>query len=176
MALRKTVTIAVLIAVSIVLSIVESMISAFVFIIPGVKLGLANIVTLIVLYIYGPKEAGAVAFLRIVLVVLITPVAGGGLFSPASFMSFFGGMLAYGAMIGMHAFKRFSIVSVSVAGALFHMIGQIGAAIVVLQTEALVYYLPYMIILSVPTGVFTGLVGKKLVAVFRSRAAGDAEA
>jgi len=185
MALRKTVTIAVLIAGSIVLSIVESMISAFVFIIPGVKLGLANIVTLIVLYIYGPKEAGAVAFLRIVLVVLITPVAGGGLFSPvaggglfspASFMSFFGGMLAYGAMIGMHAFKRFSIVSVSVAGALFHMIGQIGAAIVVLQTEALVYYLPYMIILSVPTGVFTGLVGKKLVAVFRSRAAGDAEA
>jgi heptaprenyl diphosphate synthase len=175
MALRKTVTIAVLIAVSIVLSIVESMISAFVFIIPGVKLGLANIVTLIVLYIYGPKEAGVVAFLRIVLVVLISPV-GGGLFSPASFMSFAGGMLAYLAMILIRRVKSFSIVSVSVAGALFHMVGQIAAAIVVLDTAQLIYYLPYMILLSVPTGLFTGLVGKKLVAVFQTRAAGGDEA
>jgi len=168
MALRKTVTIAVLIAVSIVLSIVESMISTFVFIIPGVKLGLANIVTLIVLYIYGPKEAGIVAFLRIVLVALIF----GGLFSPASIMSFAGGTLAYLAMIAMKGVRRFSILSVSVAGALFHMVGQIGAAIFVLETAALIYYLPYMILLAVPTGVFTGLVGKKLVKVFQDRAAG----
>ncbi len=175
MALRKTVTLAVLIAVSIVLSIVESMISAFVFIIPGVKLGLANIVTLIVLYIYGPKEAGVVAFLRIILVILISPVAGGGLFSPASFMSFAGGALAYAAMLAMKGFRRFSILSVSVAGSLFHMVGQIGAAIVVLETAALIYYLPYMILLAVPTGVFTGLVGKKLVTVFENRAAGNIE-
>ncbi len=175
MALRKTVTIAVMIAVSIVLSIVESMISAFVFIIPGVKLGLANIVTLIILYLYGTKEAGIVAFLRIILVILITPVAGGGLFSPASFMSFAGGALAYGAMLLFKQFKGFSIVSVSVAGALMHMVGQIGAAIIVLETQALIYYLPYMILISVPTGVFTGLVGKKLIGVFQQRAAGNPE-
>ena len=175
MALRKLVTLAVLIAVSIVLSIVESMISTFVFIIPGVKLGLANIVTLLVLYAYGPKEAGVVQFLRIVLVILITPLDGGGLFSPASFMSFFGGLLAYLAMIGMKAFGRFTIVSVSVAGSLFHMVGQIGAAIVVLSTAPLVYYLPYMILLSVPTGIFTGLVGKKLVSIFEARAGGTGE-
>ncbi|HAQ56581.1 MAG TPA: heptaprenyl diphosphate synthase [Acholeplasmatales bacterium] len=174
MALRKTVTLAVLIAVSIVLSIVESMISTFVFIIPGVKLGLANIVTLIVLYIYGPKEAGIVAFLRIILVVLLSP-AGGGLFSPTSFMSFAGGTLAYVAMIAMKAFRRFSILSVSVAGSLFHMVGQIGAAIFVLETAALIYYLPYMILIAVPTGIFTGLVGKKLVTVFQNRASGNIE-
>jgi heptaprenyl diphosphate synthase len=170
------VTLAVLLAVSIVLSVVESAVSVFVFIIPGVKLGLANIVTLVVLYCYGPREAGIVAFLRIVLVVLVTPVAGGGLFSPASFMSLFGGMAAYLAMLAMYAFRRFSIVSVSVAGALFHMVGQIAAAIFVLETAALIYYLPYMVILSVPTGLFTGFIGKKLVDVFRARMSGETEA
>ncbi len=175
MARRTTVTIAVLIAVALVRSLVESMISAFVFIIPGVKLGLANIVTLIILYLYGAKEAAIVAFLRIVLVILITPVAGGGLFSPASFMSFSGGALAYGAMLLFKRLRGFSIVSVSVAGALMHMVGQIGAAIVVLESQALIYYLPYMILISVPTGVFTGLVGKKLIGVFRQRVAGNPE-
>jgi heptaprenyl diphosphate synthase len=160
MKLRKMVFLSIMISISIVVSIVEAQISTVLFIIPGVKLGLANIITLIVLYIYGKKDAFIVLMLRILLVALIYSAM------PAPLMSLAGGLCAFGTMILFQRFKNLSVISVSVAGALAHMVGQIAMAIFILQTELLILYLPYMMILSVPTGIFTGIVAKKLTQVF----------
>lgn len=162
MNLKKTIFIGILISISIVLSILESMISVSLFIIPGVKLGLANIITLIVLYIYGEKEAVIVVVIRILLVALISPVSTLISFS----LSISGGFFAVMTMILLKKIKVFSIIGVSVMGSLFHMVGQIVLAIIVLDTPTLIYYLPYMALLSIPTGIFTGFVGRKMVYIF----------
>jgi heptaprenyl diphosphate synthase len=165
MKLRKIIFLAIMISISIVLSIVESMISITIFIIPGVKLGLANIITLVVLYIYGGKEAFVVSIFRIFIVSLIYS----GLFTPTSMMSLAGGIIAYLTMVAIKQIPKLSIVSVSVMGALMHMVGQIGMAIIVLDTPTLIYYLPYMILISIPTGLLTGLVGRKMTDIFHNQ-------
>lgn len=159
--LKKTVFLGILVAVAIVVSIVEAQISTLLFIIPGVKLGLANIVTLIVLYLYGEKDAFLVLMIRILLVAILYSAM------PAPLLSLSGGLLSFAGMALLKRVKNLSVVSVSVAGALLHMIGQIGMAILVLSTPALLYYLPYMMVISVPTGILTGLVAKKLTDLFR---------
>jgi len=121
---------------------------------------LANIITLIILYIYGPKDAFIVLIIRILLVAIIYSAM------PAPLMSLAGGIFAYVTMVLMKKIKQLSVVSVSVAGSLMHMVGQILMAILVLATKELLLYLPYMIILSVPTGIFTGIVAKKLTLTF----------
>lgn len=138
------------------------MISISLFIIPGVKLGLANIITLIVLYIYGEKEAFIVVIIRILLVALISPVSTIISFS----LSISGGFFAIITMILLKKMKALSIIGVSVMGSLMHMVGQIMLAIFLLDTPTLIFYLPYMILLSIPTGIFTGFVGKKMVDIF----------
>ena len=150
----------ILVAVAIVVSIVEAQISTLLFIIPGVKLGLANIVTLIVLYLYGERDAFVVLMIRILLVALLYSAM------PAPLLSLAGGLLAFAGMALLKRVKNLSMISVSVAGALLHMVGQIVAAIFVLNTAELLYYLPYMMVISVPTGIFTGIVAKKLTALF----------
>lgn len=160
MKLRKMVFLGIMISISIVVSIIEAQISTVLFIIPGVKLGLANIITLIVLYIYGPKDAFIVLIIRILIVALIySPM-------PAPLLSLSGGLFAYVTMVLMKKIKQFSIISVSVSGALMHMVGQILMAIIVLSTKELLLYLPYMVLISIPTGIFTGIVAKKLTQIF----------
>jgi heptaprenyl diphosphate synthase len=160
MKLRKMVFLGIMVSVSIVVSIVEAQISTLLFIIPGVKLGLANIITLIVLYIYGEKDALIVLLIRILLVALIYSAM------PAPLLSLAGGVFAYIVMVLVKRIRKLSMISVSVSGALFHMIGQILMAIIVLATKELLLYLPYMMIISVPTGIFTGIVAQKLTAIF----------
>jgi heptaprenyl diphosphate synthase len=163
--LRKLIFIALMISAAIVLSIIESAISTAFFIIPGVKLGLANIITLVILYVYGAKDAAVVVLLRIFLVSLIYS----GLFTPPSLLSFAGGVFAVVTMVLIKKANRFSIIGVSVAGSLMHMVGQILMAMVVLETSALIYYLPYMLLLSVPAGIVTGLASKKLTHEYKKQ-------
>lgn len=165
--LRKLVFLAILVAASVVLSIVESLVSTTLFLIPGVKLGLANIITLVLLYIYSDKEALIVVIIRIFLVGLIYS----GLFQPTFWMSLSGGLFAFFTMVLIKKIPKLSIISVSVAGALMHMTGQIIVAIIVLNTETLIYYLPYMMLISVPTGLFTGMVSKRLTVIFKTQLA-----
>lgn len=165
MNLRKTILLGILIAIAIVLSIVESLISLSFFVIPGVKLGLANIVTLLVLYAFGEKEAASVVMIRILLVALISPVS--TLISFA--LSLGGGIVALVVMILLKKIKSISILTVSVFGALAHMVGQISVAIFILDSPTLIYYLPYMILLSIPTGLITGYVGKRVVPFFQQK-------
>lgn len=142
---------ALLAAVALALFIVELQIPAPVPI-PGVKLGLANIVTVVAIFLLSPLDAFAILFVRILL---------GSLFA-GNFMALMysavGGLLCYVAMLGMRKVVTERQVWVcSVIGAIAHNVGQMAVAIAVTQTGALIVYLPVLLISGMIAGLFTGL-------------------
>ena len=149
MKVRKLVTIAIMVSIAIVLSIIESFIPTG---IPGVKLGLANIVTLVVLYYYSLKEAAFVQFLRVLLVGLIYS----GLFSQAFLLSLSGAILSFIIMLTVYLIKKLSIISLSVLSSMAHTIGQILFASFIMKTTSVYLYLPLILTLSIPSGLITG--------------------
>ncbi len=155
---KRLTLLAVMLATSIVLSIVESFIPVF---IPGVKIGLANVVTLIIFYIYGDRDALLILVLRIFLVGILA----GTISSPGFFLSLSGGMTAYLMMFTFKHLKVFSIIGVSVMGAFGHSVGQIAMAILLIERTELIFYLPWILVLSVATGVITGMVSQKSLAI-----------
>lgn len=159
---KRLVTLSVFLSISIVLSILESFIPAIP--IPGAKLGLANIMTLVVLSTYGRKDAFALIILRIILVGFLR----GSLGSPSFFFSLSGGLVAYSFMAIFIEFKRFSLITVSIMGAIGHSIGQIGMAIIILSTPQLVLYLPWILLIAIVTGVFNGLVAMKFIVITKT--------
>lgn len=164
MELKKFTRLSMFLALSIVLSIIESMVPLFNGImIPGLKLGLANIIVVFVLYTYGFKEAIYISILRIVLVGLLRT----GLFSITFFFSLSGAVLS---LICMFITKKFpfSIISVSVTGSLGHSIGQIIMAIILLNNTNLIYYLPWILLFSVPTGICVGILSGKLIEFYEN--------
>lgn len=155
---RKLVFISVLVAQAMILSYVERMIPVP-FIAPGAKLGLANIVTLTAIYMLTFKEAFAVVALRI----LLTAVTFGSL---SSFLySLSGGMLSLFAMsaVLMVFRKDLSLVSISIIGAIAHNIGQLLVAGIVINSLFMISYLPILLIVAVPTGIFVGFVARYLI-------------
>ncbi len=153
MSIKKICIISSLLAIAIVLNIIESSIPMF---IPGVKLGLANIVVLIMLYEFNLKEAFLVMILRIILVGLLR----GNIFQLQWFMSLSGGILSFIIMLLFSKIKFFSPIGVSILGAIFHCIGQIIIAIIMLSTAVVIYYLPFIAILSTLTGILNGIIVK----------------
>ena len=151
MSIKRLAINAMLMAMAIVLSIVESFIPVFV---PGVKLGLANVIILIMLYEFSIKEAFIVNLLRILLVGLLR----GTFLSPTFVMSLSGGMLSFLVMMLFSRIKVFSAIGVSVLGSISHSLGQIIAAIFLLSTDAVIYYLPFIGILSLLTGILSGVI------------------
>lgn len=145
-----------LVALAIILSYVESLIP-LPFFMPGMKLGLANIVVLMALYTLRPTDAVIISFLRVLLV--------GILFKNGVSMaySFGGAVLSLAAMILLKKTGKFGITGVSVVGAAFHNIGQIAVAAIMLETAQLVYYLPVLLISAVVTGVIIGIIGGIIV-------------
>lgn len=156
---KRLVTLSLFLSMSIVLSIVESFIPSFA--IPGAKLGLANIMTLVILNLYGEKDAFLIVILRIFLVGLLRGTLG----APGFYLSLSGGVLAYLLMILFNKFKVFSVVGVSVMGSLGHSLGQILMAMVILSLPELVFYFPFLFLIAIPTGVFTGLVAKRFTEI-----------
>ena len=158
MTVRKIALVGILSSIAIVLSIAESFIPSIG--IPGVKIGLANIVILIVLYEIGIKEAIFVNLLRVV----ITGLVRGTFLSMGFLMSLTGAVLSLGIMILFYlVFKKFSIVSVSVVGSVFHVFGQIVVAIFYLGTAYIIFYLPIIAISAIITGVFVGIAAKLII-------------
>ncbi|MCK8815866.1 Gx transporter family protein [Natroniella sulfidigena] len=159
MKLKKRLTLSLLVAGAIVLHIVEAMLPTFL-VIPGAKLGLANIITLFVLLYFGFKSAFLVITLRIFLSSLLI----GTFFSISFFLSLTGGLLSLLVMGFAYYFysHKFSIIGISVLGAAFHNFGQVSMASVIIDNWRLILYLPYLLLLSLPTGVFVGLVVIKL--------------
>lgn len=127
------------------------MLIPFDFGIPGIKLGLANIVALVLLYKNGFLPALAVNVSRVLLI--------GILFGNAMsvFYSLAGGVLSLIVMYLVKKIPYFSTVGVSVAGAAAHNIGQLAAALVVIGMKAVMFYLPFLLIAAVITGFLIGL-------------------
>ena len=118
--------------------------------VPGVKLGIANIAIISVLYLLGSGQALLVNLLRITLTAVLFGNFNSFLFSMA------GGILV---MVILKKSGHFSIVGVSVAGGVFHNVGQITAAVFLMDTTAIYYYLPVLLIFGIVTGIIIGLMG-----------------
>lgn len=144
------------VALALILSFVESQIPAFVAI-PGVKMGLANIAVVFALYKLGWKEAAAVSLLRVVLVSLLF----GHLAS--FFYSLAGAVLSLAGMLLLRRCGRFSPVAVSVSGGVLHNLGQIAMACLLLETDVVRYYLPFLVLSGTLAGVVIGIVAAILV-------------
>lgn len=127
--------------------------------IPGVKLGLANIVVLVALYTMGVKEAFIISCVRIILVGFTF----GNMF--ALLYSLAGGVLSWLIMSIMKQIKSFSTIGVSIAGGITHNIGQIIVAAIVLETTSIIGYLPILLIVGTITGLLTGMLGSTLINV-----------
>lgn len=154
---KKVTQLALLSAVALIIFIVELRIPNLVPI-PGVKLGLANIVTVYAVYRYRPVEVFLIVLVRIVL---------GSMFSGTalSFLYSLGGAVC--CLCGMLLLKRVIPLSClwlsSPCGAVFHNIGQIVVAMLVMRTSAVLVYLPTLMISGIVAGLFTGVCGQFLV-------------
>ena len=148
---------AVLTALALGLSVMESLIPVTAAIpIPGVKLGLANIVTVFALYELGAAPAVCILIARCLLGSLFA-----GNFS-ALLYSLLGGVTAMLVMIVLKRCRRLSIYGVSIGGAAGHNIGQIAAAIIALGDTAVVGYLPVLLGVALITGTLTGFIAALL--------------
>ena len=120
--------------------------------IPGIKLGMANIVTMFALYALGPGQALMILLARC----LLGAVFAGNM--NALIFSILGGVTAMLVMIGLSHWRRLSVYGVSVGGAAAHNCGQVAAAILTLGNTAPLYYLPILLGVSLFTGALTGLI------------------
>lgn len=153
---KKVAGIGMMIALAFVLSYVESLLPISIGI-PGVKIGLSNLVIMVCFYQYSTKVTLGVAMVRILLV----GITFGNLYS--MLYSLAGGMLSFLVMFLLKKTKSFSVYGVSMAGGVFHNIGQILVASVVLRTKLLVYYLPFLMLSGVVTGIAIGMVSGILI-------------
>ena len=158
MNVHKIALLGILTAGAVIISIIESFIPSIG--IPGVKLGLANIVILITLYELGVFEAIFINLARVFLVGLLR----GTILTMGFLMSLTGAILSLGIMILFYLLiKKFSIIGVSVIGSIFHIFGQIIIAMIFLGTSYILLYLPVISISAIITGVLVGIVSKLVV-------------
>ena len=158
---KKLALMAVLTAIALTIFMLEAQLPAPVPI-PGVKLGLANIVTLTAMLILGRREAGAILAARIVMGAVFAGNPSAMLYSAA------GGVLAYAAMcllVGVVPEKR--LWAVSAVSAVAHNMGQLLACVLVVKTPGVFIYAPALIVSGVITGVFTGFGAMYLVRALR---------
>ncbi|MBS7061774.1 MAG: Gx transporter family protein [Eubacterium sp.] len=148
---KKIALCGVLTALAMIFSYIESVIPVPIPV-PGIKLGVANIAVITILYVLGVKEAIVINLLRIVLTSLLFGNVNSFLFSIS------GATLSLTIMIIMKKLDFFSCIGVSVCGGVMHNIGQIIAAVFIMGSEAIVFYLPVLIVSGVFTGVVIGVV------------------
>lgn len=161
MKLKKLTYLALLTAVSLVLFVVENQIPAPIPV-PGVKLGLGNIIVTAVLFLYGPKEALGVLGVKVLLSAILTGNLGALAYSAA------GGLLSWGAMCLLRPVLRENQLWVaSVLGAMVHNLGQLLAAMAIAATPGLLAYLPVLLLSGMVTGLFTGLAAQAVAARLR---------
>ena len=153
---KKIALYGVLVAVALILSYVESLIPAF-YAVPGMKLGLTNVVVVFALYFLGNKSAMAINLIRILLVSLLF-----GNFMGLAY-SLVGGMLSTIVMILLKRTGKFKIVTVSIVGGVVHNLGQVLVAVVLLQTTSLAYYFLILWFAGIAAGFVIGIISALLV-------------
>lgn len=161
---QKITFMSLLVAQGLVLHIFEAMIPVP-FIAPGAKLGLTNIITVVSLYTLNFDEV----FFIVVLRVLLSTLLGGSL--STFFYSISGGILSFFVMYILKKICKgnVSIIGISITGAVFHNIGQIIIAGLVIQNAMIVTYLPILMVASVGTGFFVGITSKYLMPFLKNR-------
>lgn len=156
---KKITEMGLLLAVSLVLSYFETLLPVFIAV-PGVKLGLANVITMLILYRFHAKAAFFFMTLRVVMT--------GFLFSGISgiIYSFVGGLFCILIMSLAKRFSFFSTLGVSMLGAIFHNLGQILVACVVMENSHILYYLPVLCLSGILAGVIIGYITKLILEKF----------
>lgn len=163
---KKVAWLGMLIALAFVFSYIESLIPIQLGV-PGAKLGLSNLVVMVALYTLDDKYAFALAVVRIIL----NGFAFGGM--AAMIYSLAGGMMSFLVMVGVRRIgrssaseagvPRVSVLGVSVLGGVFHNVGQIIAAMFVLETPGLIYYLPVLTVCGIASGTAIGVLAAMVI-------------
>ena len=156
---KKTAYLGLFLALALICSYIESLIP-FYFGIPGVKLGLTNIVVVMMLYCIGAKEALLVSLLRIVLAGFMF----GNMFS--ILYSLAGGILSF---LIMYLLKRYTGLHVIAAGGISHNIGQLFVAALVVENYNILYYASVLIIAGIITGIVIGIVAQEVILRLKQR-------
>lgn len=158
MSVRRLTRLGFYLALAIVIGILESFLPDL--FLPGMKLGLANAVILLILLQSSAIEAFAVSMLRVLLVSLLR----GTFLSMGGWMSFAGALLSFMGMVLAYYLskKKLSPFFLSILGALLHNVGQILVAIFYLGTSSIAYYLPFLALLSLGTGFLIGFLANEL--------------
>lgn len=180
--MRRTVELGFLLALALILSYVESLIP-FSFGIPGIKLGLPNLIVLLTMYEgtggknTGVKEQSRTRYVKILtkgeqealLVNGLRIVLSGFLFSNlyTILYALSGAVFSFAGMYAGRRTKLFSMVGVSVLGGVLHNVGQLLVAMAVVETFAVAYYVPYLIVAGTVTGALIGLAGMELLPYLR---------
>ena len=155
--LQRLTRAALLTAIALTIFMVEAQIPAPIPI-PGVKLGLANIVTVYAVYLLGPADA---------LMILLSRIFLGAVFSGQMMTLLYslgGGLCCFGAMLVLKLFlDKNHIWLASPVSAIFHNLGQLLVAAAVMKTWAVLAYLPYLVLAGVGAGLFTGLCAQFLI-------------
>lgn len=149
---KKIASYGLFIALAFIFSYIESLVP-IPFPVPGIKLGLANLVIIIAIYGIGPKEAFVLSIVRVILVGFTFRDPSTLIFSLA------GGVLSWLAMVIFMKLKLFSMIGVSIIGGIAHNIGQIIVAILYVNNPSLIYYLPLLLISGVVSGTLIGILG-----------------
>ena len=154
---KKLTTLSMLTAIALTIFMVEAQIPPLTPV-PGIKMGLSNIITVFIVFAMGPKEAAAVLFVRIFLGAVFAGNFSTILYSGA------GGLCASAVTIGLRKIvTKQQLWVAGVCGAIAHSIGQMAMAITLLGTPGLIAYLPIMIVASIISGTFTGFCAQFLV-------------
>ena len=153
---KKLTTLALSVALAMLLSFIESQIPPFVAV-PGIKVGISNIVTVFLLYTYSWREAGCVSLVRVSLSTILFG-------SSVSFIyALSGAILSFVIMILLKKLPLFSEMGVSVAGGVFHNAGQIICACIIMENAKISAYLPLLIISGTVAGAVVGIISGLLV-------------
>lgn len=153
---KKLAALAVTVALAMVLSFLESRIPAFVAI-PGIKVGLANIAVIFTLYKFGTRDAAVVSVIRVLLVSLLFGT------TVSLWYSLAGATLSFILMLILKKLTPLSVVTVSVVGGISHNIAQIGVACLLLETNVIMYYLPFLLLSGVIAGIAVGIASALLI-------------
>lgn len=153
---KRMVLLSMLVAIALVIYLIEAQIPVL---FPGIKLGLANSISLVALILLGWREA----FLIMILRTLLGSIFGGGM--PAFMFSLAGGLLSNIVMVLLYRYlkKYISIPTISVCGAIFHNIGQLLVAGFIINDLRIYVYLPFLLIAAIVTGYFIGILSSILI-------------
>ncbi len=148
--MKKTAILGMYLAFSMILSYIETLIPLPIPI-PGVKLGLTNLAIILLLYLYGFKEAFIINLMRIILT--------GFLFTNLSMIlySLAGGILSLLCMVYAKRSQHFSLQCVSLIGGITHNIGQMCVAYITVRTYGILYYVPFLLLAGSVTGWVIGM-------------------